>query len=96
MEHLQTIPSTMADRERPYEMEKARISDQFGSQGSLSNISQRSLNNMGSQQRLLSDSQTNLSSSQVNGNTFMAGNRSSSGQLVSRNKFEPQPKRTLG
>ena len=89
MEHLQTIPSTMADRERPLSMENTRNSDQFGSQKSLSNISQSI--SMGSQQHLLS----NAENAQVNGQTLMAGIRSSSGSLGQRNKFEPQPKRTI-
>ena len=41
MEHLQTIPSTMADRERPFAIERARGGEQFGSQQSLSNASRQ-------------------------------------------------------
>ena len=95
MEHLQTIPSTMADRERPLSMENNRNSDQFGSQKSLSNLSNSV--SMGSQQHLLSNTeniQTN-GQTQANGQTLMAGIRSSSGSLGQRNKFEPQPKRTI-
>ena len=88
MEHLQTIPSTMADREKPFSMEKVQSFERFGSQQSLSNAS-----NMGSQQ--LTGSQVNINI-QINGPALVAGNRSSSGHLVSKNKFEPQPKRTLG
>ena len=88
MEHLQTIPSTMADREKPFSMEKVQNFDRYGSQQSLSNAS-----NMGSQQ--LTGSQVNINT-QINGPALVAGNRSSSGHLVSKNKFEPQPKRTLG
>ena len=94
MEHLQTIPgSTMADREKPLGLEANRNS-QYGSQRSLSNSSQV----IGSQQHLLSsagNSQTNLSSQNLGSQTLMAGIRSSSGNLSQRNKFEPQPKRTI-
>ena len=84
----------MADREKPFGMEKINNLDQYGSQKSLSNSSQA----IGSQQHLLSsagNSQTNLSSQNMGSQTLMAGIRSSSGNLSQRNKFEPQPKRTI-
>ena len=96
MEHLQTIPSTMADRERSYGMEKERRnSDQFGSQRSLSNLSQPLT--LGSQQYSTSDTESNQRNiiTQGNGHKLMAGIRSSSGQLVPSNKFEPS-KRIMG
>ena len=95
MEHLQTIPSTMADRERPFSVEKTRNSDQFGSQRSLSNLSQPL--STGSHHNLVS----NIENGQVNGpeqgssQTLMAGLRGSSSNLTQRKKFEPQPKRTI-
>ena len=84
----------MADREKPFGMEKTTNLDQYGSQRSLSNSTQA----IGSQQHLLSsagNSQTNLSSQNMGSQTLMAGIRSSSGNLSQRNKFEPQPKRTI-
>ena len=84
----------MADREKPFGMDKTSNFDQYGSQRSLSNSSQA----IGSQQHLLSsagNSQTNLSTQNMGSQTLMAGIRSSSGNLSQRNKFEPQPKRTI-
>ena len=97
MEHLQTIPSTMADRERPFVIERARNGDQFGSQKSLSNASRQRSAESHQYPTSAVESSPRPSSSLTNGHQITAGSGSSTmnGQFSHSNRFEP-PKRNMG